>query len=140
MEGEVFIWGILCSLILCYVVQEKCCSGIPPEKSAEPRQEEGQDFTSLVNPNIPRLGSWFVKDLGNHTTGCYGTNFLEAMPEIYICNLNVKDKMKLKIKPGWVENLPVAIGQWGFGREHTMDAHVCVRKGVGWRRSYSRSR
>jgi hypothetical protein len=80
---------------------------------------------------MPRSGSRFAKDSGNHTTGCYGTNPLEAMPAVYIYDSNVKDKAKLKLKAGWVKGLPVATGQWGFGREHTVDAHVCVRKGGG---------
>ena len=91
----------------------------------------GPRATTLTNPNMLRSGSRYAKDSGNHTTGCYGTNPLEAMPAVYIYDSKVKDKTKLKMKADWVKGLPVATGQWGFGREHTMDAHVCVRKGGG---------
>ena len=53
------------------------------------------------------------------------------MPVVYIYDSGVNNKTKLKIKAGWVEGLPTVTGQWGFGREHTVDAHMCVRKGGG---------
>ena len=80
----------------------------------------GSRSKTLTNPNIPRSGSRFAKDLGNYTTSCYGTNPLEAMPAVYIYDSKVKDKTKLKMKAEWVKGLPVATDQWGFGREHTM--------------------
>jgi hypothetical protein len=89
----------------------------------------GSRSKSLVNPNFPRLGSRFAKDSGNHTTGCYGSNPLEALLPVYIYDSNVKDQTKLKIRQGWVDGLPVSTGQWGFGRKHTMDVYVCAKKG-----------
>ena len=65
---------------------------------------------TLTNLNIPRLGSRFAKDLGNHTNGCYGTNPVKAMPAVCIYDSNVKDKAKLKLKSGWVKGLPVGTG------------------------------
>ena len=87
----------------------------------------------LINPHIPRAGSRFAKDSGNHTTGCYGSNPLEPMPPVFIYDSGVKDKSKLKLRPGWVEGLPVARGKYGFGdgRVHAIDSHVSFRKGEG---------
>ena len=93
----------------------------------------GTRSKSLVNPNIPRAGSRFAKDSGNHTTGCYARNPLEPMPPVYIYDSNAQDKSKLKLRPGWVEGLPVARGKYRFGDGmiHIADSHVSVRKGGG---------
>ena len=93
----------------------------------------GSRSKSLINPHIPRADSRFAKDSGNHTTGCYGSNPLEPMPSAFIYGSGVKDKSKLKLRPGWVEGLPVARGKYGFGdgRVHAIDSHVSVRKGGG---------
>ena len=60
----------------------------------------GSRSKSLINPHIPRAGSRFAKDSGNHTTGCYGSNPLEPMPPMFIYESGVKDKSKLKLRPG----------------------------------------
>ena len=70
----------------------------------------GSRSKSLVNPHIPRAGSRYAKDSGNHTTGCYGSNPIKPMPPVYIYDSNVKDKSKLKLRTGWIEGLPVARG------------------------------
>ena len=85
----------------------------------------GSRSQTLVNPNLPRSGSRFAKDSGNHTTGCYGTNPLEPMPAVYIYDSNVQDKEKLKLRPERISGLPVAKGQWGLGGElPEIDSHV----------------
>jgi hypothetical protein len=53
------------------------------------------------------------------------------MPVVYIHDSTVKDKVKLKLKPGWVKGLHVATGQWGLGQEDTVDGCVCVQKRGG---------
>ena len=91
----------------------------------------GSRFKILVNLHIPETGSRFAKDSGNHTTGCYGSNPLNPMPPVYIYDSGMKDKSKLKLRPGLVEGLPVARGKYGFvdGRVHAIDSPVSVRKG-----------
>ena len=53
------------------------------------------------------------------------------MPPVFIYNANVQDKSKLKLRPGWVEGLPAAQGEYEFGDGmiHSVDSHVSVRKG-----------
>ena len=71
----------------------------------------GSHSTTLTDTNTLQSGSRFAKDSGNHTTSCYdGTNPLKAMPAVYRYDSNVKDKVKLKLKLGWVKGLPVATG------------------------------
>ena len=65
--------------------------------------------TSLVKPNIIRVGPQFEKDSGKYTIDCYVTNPPKDMPAVYIYNFNEKDKTKLKIRPGYVEGLHVAL-------------------------------
>ena len=103
-------------------------------KSSE-EDQGGSRSTTLTNPQLPRSGSRFAKDSGNHTTGCYGTNPFEPMPPVYIYCIQydskVQDKTKLKLKPEWVDGLPIVKGYWGLGKETAMDSHVCVRQGGG---------
>ena len=72
----------------------------------------GSRATTLTNPQLPRSGSRFAKDSGNHTTDCYGTNPFEPMPPVYIYDSKVQDKTKLKLKPEWVDGLPIVKGYW----------------------------
>ena len=56
------------------------------------------------------MGSRYVKDPGNHTTGCYNTTPFGAIPAVYIYDSKVKDKTKLKMTSDLVTGLPIATG------------------------------
>ena len=54
--------------------------------------KSGTRVKTLTNPKIPRSGSRYTKDSGNHTTGCYGSNLFGAMPPVYIYASKMKEK------------------------------------------------
>ena len=68
-------------------------------KKSSQGDKGGTRSTTLTDPALPRFGSRYAKDSGNHTTGCYGTNPFEPMPPVYIFDSKVKDKAKLKLRP-----------------------------------------
>ena len=74
----------------------------------------GSRATTVTNPDLPRAGSRFCKDNGDHVSGCYGSTILEPMPPVVIYKTTAKDTKKRKVRPSWVKNLPRVVGKWGF--------------------------
>ena len=97
------------------------------DKSSE-GDKGGTRSTTITNPSLPRGGSKFSKDDGNHTSGCYGSNPLEPMPPVIIYKSNAKDPENMKIRPSWTKGLPVVTGEWGLGKQTVMDTQVSVRQ------------
>ncbi len=60
------------------------------------------------------------KDPGNQTSGLFGLNPLEAMPPILIYKTRAKNEDNMKIKPKWIENIPIVKGTWGLKNEWAM--------------------
>ena len=74
----------------------------------------GSRSTTLTNPDLPRFGSRFAKDNGDHVTGVYGSPPLEPMPPVIIFKTTATDPKRIRVKPDWVKNLPTVVGKWGF--------------------------
>lgn len=89
--------------------------------------KSGPRSSTLTNPDFPRAGTQMSFDSGGHVSGCYGTNPLEAMPPVYIFETKAKTEENMRIKPQWVEGLPIVKGWWGLGEETVMDSQVSVR-------------
>ena len=96
------------------------------KKSSE-GEKGGSRSTTLTNPALPRAGSKFAKDDGNHVSACYGATPLEPMPPVMIYNSGAKDLNKMKVRPTWAVNLPVVTGRWGFNETTSMDTQVSAR-------------
>ena len=96
------------------------------KKSSE-GEKGGTRSMSLTNPNLPRAGSKYAKDDGNHVSACYGCTPLEALPPVIIYKSTAKDPKNIRIKPSWVKGLPTVMGKWGFDRPTLMDSQVCAR-------------
>jgi len=96
------------------------------DKSSE-GDKGGSRATTITNRSLPRAGTKFSKDDGNHTSGCYGSNPLEPMPPVIIFKSLAKDPENMKIRPSWSKGLPVVTGEWGLGETTVMDTQVSVR-------------
>ena len=91
----------------------------------------GTRSTTLTNPNLPRTGTRYAKDSGNHVTGCYGTTPLEPMPPVIIYSTSSRNEKNMKVRPQWADGLPIVKGEWGLGQMTAMDTQVSVRIGGG---------
>ena len=91
----------------------------------------GTRSTTLTNPNLPRTGTRYAKDSGNHVTGCYGTTPLEPMPPVIIYSTSSRNEKNMKVRPQWTDGLPIVKGEWGLGQMTAMDTQVSVRIGGG---------
>ena len=87
----------------------------------------GSRSTTLTKPDLPRFGSRFAKDNGDHVTGVYGSPPLEPMPPVIIFKTTATDPKRIRVKPDWVKNLPTVVGKWGFEEVCEMGAHFASR-------------
>ena len=97
-------------------------------KKASEGDRGGSWSTTLTNPDLPRTGTRYAKDSGNHVSGCYGMNCLEPMPPVFIYSTTSTKEENMKIRPEWVDGLPIVKGQFGFGKLTAVDSLVSVRK------------
>ena len=111
-----------------YDVLRRCINiGETHHKKFSEGEKGGSRKTTLTNKSLPRAGSKFAKDDGNHVSACYGCNLLEPLPPVIIYKSMSKDKEKMKVRPSWAQDLPVVQGEWGVGTPSTMDTQVSTR-------------
>ena len=99
------------------------------KKSSE-GEKGGTRSMTLINHNLPRAGSKYVKDDGNHVSACYSCTPLETLPPVLIYKSTVKDPKNTWIKPSWVKGLTTVMRQGGV-RRADLDGLPGMRKVKG---------
>ena len=90
----------------------------------------GPRGTTYTNPDFNRSGSRIGQDGNSHTTGVYALSPLEPFPPIFIFEIGAKNAEGMRIKTGWLTNLPTVVEKWGFDEVTSVNSHVVVRKKV----------
>ncbi len=95
-----------------------------------------RSFTTLTNPDHPRARTRVFKDPGGHATGVFGSDPLDPMLPIMICDNKFRTADGVQIKPSWVKHLPEVVTFWRFENKGWIHK-VLIKKRAAWMRKLS---